>query len=111
MMIPLIDIRARIYDTAHDPLTHDVMTIEEDGGQFAVALKLPPTAKDQHTKCRDVVCRRQDRHPHFGEYRSQGYRSKRPQAQDPDFLVHVVKEPDSFFSRGEPSSCACGRRK
>jgi len=58
MMIALIDIRARIYDTAHDPLTHDVMTIEEDGGQFAVALKLPPTAKDQHTKCRDVVCRR-----------------------------------------------------
>ena len=47
---PLIDIRARIYDIGHDPTTRSLMTIEEAGERFAVALKPPRTAADWHAK-------------------------------------------------------------
>jgi 4-hydroxyphenylacetate 3-monooxygenase len=47
---PLIDIRARIYDIGHDPATRGLMTIEEAGERFAVALKPPRTAVDWHAK-------------------------------------------------------------
>jgi 4-hydroxyphenylacetate 3-monooxygenase len=46
---PLIDIRARIYDIGHDPATR-LLTIEEAGERFAVALKPPRTAVDWHSK-------------------------------------------------------------
>jgi 4-hydroxyphenylacetate 3-monooxygenase len=39
---PLIDIRARIYDIAHDPATRGLMTVEEAGERFAVALRVLP---------------------------------------------------------------------
>jgi 4-hydroxyphenylacetate 3-monooxygenase len=47
---PLIDIRARIYDIAHDPATRRLMTVEEAGERFAVALKPPRTAVDWRAK-------------------------------------------------------------
>ena len=40
---PVVDIRARIYDMAHEPATRDVMTYEEKGERFAIGLKLPCT--------------------------------------------------------------------
>jgi 4-hydroxyphenylacetate 3-monooxygenase len=39
---PLIDIGARIYDIAHDPATRGLMTVEEAGERFAVALRVLP---------------------------------------------------------------------
>ena len=39
---PLVDIRARIYDMAHDPATSDVMAYTDEGGeQNAIGLRLP----------------------------------------------------------------------
>jgi hypothetical protein len=49
---PLVDIRARIYDMAHDPATRDIMTVDEGGEKFAVALKPPRTQEDWHAKRR-----------------------------------------------------------
>src|ERR1044071_7713950 len=51
---PLVDIRARIYDMAHDPATREIMTVEEGGEKFAVALKPPRTQEDWHAKRRAV---------------------------------------------------------
>ena len=43
MFKPLVDVRARIYDMAHDPATREVMTTvdEETGERFAVGPQLP----------------------------------------------------------------------
>ena len=43
MFKPLVDVRARIYDMAHDPATREVMTTvdEEAGERFAVGPQLP----------------------------------------------------------------------
>jgi hypothetical protein len=41
MFKPIVDIRARIYDMAHDAQYRDVMTYEENGERFAIGLKLP----------------------------------------------------------------------
>ena len=48
MFKPLVDIRARIYDMAHDPATRDVMTTVDPatGERFAVGLQLPHTQED-----------------------------------------------------------------
>ena len=140
---PVVDIRARIYDMAHDPRTRDVMTYEENGERSPIGLKLPYTAKDWEDKRRAVdtvmwdlggiVTRVGDEtvgemwslwdgkdilneiDPRFAEniekhiHRAikldpfhvsantdpKGDRSKRPQEQDPDMLVHVVKETDA----------------
>lgn len=140
---PVVDIRARIYDMAHDPKTRDVMTYEEGGERSPIGLKLPYAAKDWEDKRRavdkvrweigGVVTRVGDEtvgemwslwdgkdilneiDPRFAEniekhiYRAikldpfhvsantdpKGDRSKRPQDQDPDMLVHVVKETDA----------------
>jgi 4-hydroxyphenylacetate 3-monooxygenase len=140
---PLVDIRARIYDMAHDPATREIMTVDEGGEKFAVALKPPRAQEDWHAKRRavdrvtrevgGVVTRVGDEtvgemwsladgkrvlneiDPRFSEnierhiaaaYAAdpfhvsantdpKGDRSKRPQDQDPDFLVHVVKETDA----------------
>src|SRR5215467_13461111 len=100
MMVPLIDIRARIYDMAHDPLTRDVMTMEDERGHLPWLSNRRQRRRTSMPSAADgVCCRRQDRPPIFGQYHSRGDRSKRPQEQDPDFLVRVVKETDSFFSR------------
>jgi 4-hydroxyphenylacetate 3-monooxygenase len=143
MLKPLVDVRARIFDMAHDKATRDVMTVEEDGERFSVALKPPKTQDDWHAKRRAVDCVIRDIggvvtrvgdetigemwslsdgkailneiDPRFSAnidahvkaaYHNdpfhvsantdpKGDRSKRPQEQDPDFLVHVVKETDA----------------
>ena len=143
MFKPIVDIRARIYDMAHDPATSDTMTYEEDGEKFAVGLKLPHTQEDWAAKRKavdtvmwdigGVVTRVGDEtigemwslwdgkdvmneiDPRFAENLERhilhavrndpfhvsantdpkGDRSKAPQDQDPDMLVHVVKETDA----------------
>lgn len=142
---PVVDIRARIYDMAHEPATRDVMSYAdpESGERFAIGSKLPLSKEDWHAKRRAVdavlddiggiVTRVGDEtvaemwslydgqevldeiDPSFSEhirahvYRAarldpfhvsantdpKGDRSKRPQEQDPDVLLHVVRETDS----------------
>jgi 4-hydroxyphenylacetate 3-monooxygenase len=141
---PLVDIRARIYDMAHDEATRDVMTYAgDDGERSAIGLKPPTSQDDWHTKraavdavmddVRGVVIRVGDEtvgemwslfdgqdvlnevDPRFSENirrhvekavhadpfhvsantDPKGDRSKRPQEQDPDMLLHVVRETDS----------------
>ncbi len=54
MFKPLVDIRARIYDMQHDPLTRDVMTHEEKGERFAIGTRLPFEKQDWDDKRRAV---------------------------------------------------------
>src|SRR5918993_3280647 len=145
MFKPLVDIRARIYDMAHDVMTRDIMTTmdPESGERFAVGLQLPRTQQDWQAKRRavdtvmddigGVVTRVGDEtvgemwslydgqdvlseiDPTFSENirhhvdaaakrdpfhvsantDPKGDRSLRPQEQDPDMLLHVVKETDA----------------
>jgi 4-hydroxyphenylacetate 3-monooxygenase len=145
MFRPLVDVRARIYDMAHDPATADVMTYHDAdiGETCAVGLKLPKTQQDWHLKraatdavmdeIAGVVTRVGDetvgemwslydgkdvlnevdprfaenieRHIkeviHFDPFHvsantdPKGDRSKAPQDQDPDFLLHLVRETDN----------------
>jgi 4-hydroxyphenylacetate 3-monooxygenase len=129
---PLVDVRVRIYDMAHDPDT-----------RHAIGLKLPETKDDWHAKRRavdavmddvgGVVIRVGDEtvgemwslydgrdvlnevDPQFSENIERhihrvlhadpfhvsantdpkGDRSKRPQEQDPDMLLHLVRETDN----------------
>jgi 4-hydroxyphenylacetate 3-monooxygenase len=140
MFSPLVDIRAHIYDMAHDAKHQDALSYEENGERFSVGLKLPYTAQDWHAKraatdrilndIRGIVTRVGDET--VGEMWSlydgqeilnevdarfarnigthidhvihtdpfhvsantdpKGDRSKRPQDQDPDMLLHVVRE-------------------
>ncbi len=140
---PVVDVRARIYDMAHEEATQDAMTYEADGERFAIGLKLPKNRRDWRAKraavdlaLRDiggVVTRVGDetigemwslwdgadilneiddrfgenieRHIHTAIREDcfhvsantdpKGDRSKRPQDQDPDMLVHVVGEDDN----------------
>ncbi|WP_323779260.1 4-hydroxyphenylacetate 3-hydroxylase family protein [Leisingera sp.] len=140
---PLIDIRARIYDMAHEGATRDIMSYEENGDRFSVGLKLPYTEDDWHAKRRatdavledvgGIVTRVGDEtagemwslydgqdilnevDPRFSDNicahihkviqndpfhvsantDPKGDRSKRPQDQDPDMLLRVVKETDA----------------
>src|SRR5579875_899952 len=144
MFRPAVDIRARIYDMAHETATRDVMTYAdpETGERNCVAHKLPVTGQDWWDKRRavdavldeagGVVTRVGDEtigemwslydgqdvlnevNPAFaGNIRRhvmqavradpfhvsantdpKGDRSKRPQEQDPDMLLHVVRETD-----------------
>jgi 4-hydroxyphenylacetate 3-monooxygenase len=144
MFKPLVDVRARIYDMAHDVATRDIMTtVDPDSGErFAVGLQLPRTREDWHAKRHavdavmddigGVVTRIGDEtvgemwslydgqdvlneiDPSFSQNirrhvdaaakldpfhvsantDPKGDRSKRPQDQDPDMLLHVVKETD-----------------
>ena len=141
---PLVDIRARIYDLAHDPATRDAMTYldPETGERCAIGPRLPRTAADWRAKRRavdtvlddigGVVTRVGDEtvgemwslydgqdmlneiDPRFSENirrhvaraatedpfhvsantDPKGDRSKRPQEQDPDMLLHVARETD-----------------
>ncbi|MBI1775058.1 MAG: 4-hydroxyphenylacetate 3-hydroxylase family protein [Proteobacteria bacterium] len=143
MFKPLVDIRARIYDMAHESRHQAAMTYEEAGERFAIGLKLPKSEADWHAKRRatdrvldeikGVVTRVGDEtvgemwslydgqdilnevDPRFSENirrhverairndpfhvsantDPKGDRSKRPQDQDPDMLLHVVKESDA----------------
>jgi 4-hydroxyphenylacetate 3-monooxygenase len=143
MFKPLVDVRARIYDMAHDPKTAEVMTYEEEGEKFAVGLKPPRSQQDWWEKRRatdavfedinGVVTRVGDEtvgemwslfdgqdvlnevDPQFSENirrhidkviqgdpfhvsantDPKGDRSKPPQEQDPDMLLHVIKETDA----------------
>ncbi len=142
---PIVDVRARIYDMAHEAAYRDIMSYEdsERGERNAVGVKLPREQQDWHDKrasvnavMRDiggVVTRVGDEtvgemwslwdgqdvlnevDPQFsqnierhvlkvlhedpfhvsGNTDPKGDRSKRPQDQDPDMLLHVVKETDA----------------
>ena len=145
MFKPVVDIRARIYDMAHEVAYRDLMTtIDPNSGErFAIGLQLPRTREDWQAKRRavetvmddigGVVTRVGDetvgemwslydgqdvlneidstfsenirRHVDAAAKRDpfhvsantdpKGDRSKRPQEQDPDMLLHVVKETDA----------------
>ena len=142
---PIVDVRARIYDMAHEEATRDIMSYIDDGTNEpnAIGLRLPKTQQDWHDKRRavdtvmneigGVVVRVGDEtvgemwslydgqdvlnevDPQFakniedhvlrvlhqdifhvsGNTDPKGDRSKRPQEQDPDMLLHVVKETDA----------------
>ncbi|MDH3688880.1 MAG: 4-hydroxyphenylacetate 3-hydroxylase family protein [Gammaproteobacteria bacterium] len=142
---PLVDVRARIYDMAHEEQYRDIMSYvdEESGERNAIALRLPFEQQDWHDKRRavdtvmddigGVVIRVGDEtvgemwslydgsdvlseiDPRFAENIEKhihvalkqdpfhvsantdpkGDRSKPPQEQDPDMLLHVVKETDA----------------
>lgn len=142
MIKPVVDIKARMYDMAHEPETADIMAYENDGEKYAIGLKLPYTQEDWWNKRRStdrlfeeingVVTRVGDEtvgemwslfdgqdvlnevDPQFSENIKRhitkvidgdpfhvsantdpkGDRSKAPQDQDPDMLLHVVKETD-----------------
>jgi 4-hydroxyphenylacetate 3-monooxygenase len=144
MFKPLVDVRARIYDMAHEDATRDVMSYvdPESGERNAVALKPPLTKEDWEAKRRAVNCVLDDVggvvirvgdetvgemwslldgrdvlnevDPQFSANIARaidesvaadpfhvsantdpkGDRSKRPQDQDPDMLLHVVRETD-----------------
>ena len=139
---PLVDVRARIYDMAHEAETQDVMSyVDPDSGErCAVAPKLPASKDDWWAKrravdtvldeIRGVVTRVGDEtvgemwalfdgqdvlaeiDPRFSEHIREhvrraalhdpfhvsantdpkGDRARRPQEQDPDVLLHVVRE-------------------
>lgn len=142
---PIVDIRARIYDLAHEEATQDVMSYvdDESGERCATGSKLPLTKADWHAKrlavdtvlddISGIVTRVGDEtvgemwslydgqsvlneiDPAFSEHirahvgfaaladpfhvsantDPKGDRAKRPQDQDPDVLLHVVRETDS----------------
>lgn len=142
---PIVDVRARIYDLAHEDATRDIMSYVEPGTneRNCIGYRLPRTQQDWHDKRRavetvlndigGVVIRVGDEtigemwslydgkdvlnevDPRFAEnierhiHRAlkndifhvsantdpKGDRSKRPQDQDPDMLLHLVKETDA----------------
>ena len=145
MFKPIVDVRARIYDLAHEDETQNVMTYADEttGELNATANRLPKTQQDWHDKraavdlvqreAAGVVTRVGDEtigemwslydgqdvlnevDPRFSENirrhiaksitadpfhvsantDPKGDRSKGPQDQDPDMLLHVVRETDN----------------
>ncbi|HUN42207.1 MAG TPA: 4-hydroxyphenylacetate 3-hydroxylase family protein [Acetobacteraceae bacterium] len=144
MFRPLVDVRARIYDMAHEAAHAPVMAYRaEDGDICSVGTKLPLTPDDWHAKraavdavldeIGGIVTRVGDEtvgemwslydgqdvlneidpqfsaniRRHVASVAQQdpfhvsantdpkGDRSKRPQDQDPDMLLHAVKETDA----------------
>jgi len=141
---PIVDVRARIYDMAHEDATRDLMAYRDEhtGELNNVGYKPPTSEQDWHDKRRavdaalrhvgGVVTRvgdetigevwslwdgkdvldeidpqfsRNVEHHVWHALRSdtfhvsantdpKGDRSKRPQEQDPDMLLHVVRETD-----------------
>lgn len=142
---PLVDVRARIYDMAHEDQYRSIMSyVDTDTGERnAIGLRLPLEQQDWHDKRRAVDCVMDDVggvvirvgdetigemwslydgsdvlseiDPRFAEHIERhiqvalredpfhvsantdpkGDRSKPPQEQDPDMLLHVVKETDA----------------
>jgi 4-hydroxyphenylacetate 3-monooxygenase len=144
MFRPLVDVRARIYDMAHEPAHAAAMTYNDaTGTPCSVGTKLPYAPEDWHAKrtavdavldeIGGIVTRVGDEtvgemwslfdgqdvlnevNPRFSanirrhvervvqedpfhvsaNTDPKGDRSKRPQDQDPDMLLHVVKEIDA----------------
>lgn len=145
MFKPAVDIRARIYDLAHERATQDAMSYVDaiTGERNAIGLKLPYTQEDWHGKRKAVdtvlddiggivtrvgdetigemwslydgkdvlhevdprFAANIDRHIHQALHEDpfhvsantdpKGDRSKPPQDQDPDMLLHVVRETDA----------------
>jgi len=144
MFKPLVDVRARIYDMAHEPAYAAAMTYRDESGTLcSIGTKLPYTPEDWHSRraavdtvldeIGGIVTRVGDEtvgemwslydgqdvlnevNPRFSENirrhvervvredpfhvsantDPKGDRSKRPQDQDPDMLLHVVKETDA----------------
>jgi len=143
MFKPLVDIRARIYDMAHEAAHAAAMTWTDAGDVCSIGTKLPLTQDDWHAKraavdrvldeIGGIVTRVGDEtvgemwslydgqdvlnevDPKFSENirrhvdrvvrqdpfhvsantDPKGDRSKRPQDQDPDMLLHVVRETDA----------------
>jgi 4-hydroxyphenylacetate 3-monooxygenase len=145
MFKPIVDIRARIYDMAHENATQGIMSYvdEKTCERNAIGLKLPYTQQDWHDKRlavdtvlddvggiatrvgdetigemwslydgKDVLnevdprfAENIERHIHRTLHEDpfhvsantdpKGDRSKPPQEQDPDMLLHVVKETDA----------------
>jgi 4-hydroxyphenylacetate 3-monooxygenase len=141
---PIVDVRARIYDMAHEPATQDVMSYvaPDTGERCPIGSKLPRAKADWIAKRRavdtvlddigGVVTRVGDEtvgemwslfdgqdvlaelDPRFSENirahveraalldpfhvsantDPKGDRARRPQEQDPDVLLHVVRETD-----------------
>ena len=142
---PIVDVRARIYDMAHEDRYRDIMTYTDadTGESNCIGYKLPHTQDDWHAKraavdavmddIGGVVIRMGDEtagemwslfdgrdvldevDPRFSanierhiqhvlhsdifhvsaNTDPKGDRSKRPQDQDPDMLLHMVKETDA----------------
>ncbi|MFE4666998.1 4-hydroxyphenylacetate 3-hydroxylase family protein [Streptomyces sp. NPDC056716] len=142
---PIVDVRARIYDLAHERASEDVMTYVDpaSGERNAIANRLPRTGQDWRDKraAVDLVHRaaggpvtrvgdetigemwslydgqdvlnevdprfsanirrhldravREDPFHVSANTDPKGDRSKAPQDQDPDMLLHVVRETDS----------------
>jgi 4-hydroxyphenylacetate 3-monooxygenase len=145
MLQPIVDLRARIYDLAHEPPTQNAMSYVDDstGERNAIGLKLPYTQQDWHDKRKAVdtvlddiggiatrvgdetigemwslydgqevlnevdprFAQNIERHIHkalredtfhvSANTDPKGDRSKPPQEQDPDMLLHVVRETDA----------------
>ncbi|MGH3360199.1 MAG: 4-hydroxyphenylacetate 3-hydroxylase N-terminal domain-containing protein, partial [Nocardioidaceae bacterium] len=159
MFKPIVDVRARIYDLAHEQDTADVMTYvdEATGEPCAIGSKPPTTKADWHAKRTSVetvlddvggvVTRVGDetvgemwslydgrdvlneidpqfaanitRHIHgvietdvfhvSANTDPKGDRSKAPQDQDPDMMVHVARETDAgIVIRGAKYETASG---
>jgi len=142
-VMPIVDIRARIYDMQHEPAHSPVLTYFADNDRHSVFNRLPMAQQDWHDKrnavdavlheIKGVVSRVGDEtvgemwslydgrdvlseiDPRFAANITRhidnviatdvfhvsantdpkGDRSKPPQEQDPDMMVHVVKETDS----------------
>lgn len=142
---PIVDVRARIYDLAHEDATREVMSYvePESNERNCMAYRLPHTQEDWHDKRRAVetvlkdiggvvirvgdetigemwslydgkdvlnevdprFARNIENHIHralqtdtfhvSANTDPKGDRSKRPQDQDPDMLLHLVKETDA----------------
>jgi 4-hydroxyphenylacetate 3-monooxygenase len=142
---PIVDVRARIYDLAHEPATADVMSyVDPDTGERCpIGSKLPLNKSDWHAKRAAVDCVLDDLDgivtrvgdetvgemwslydgqtildeidPSFSAHirhhvqhaaladpfhvsantDPKGDRSRRPQDQDPDVLLHVAGETDN----------------
>ncbi len=142
---PIVDVRARVYDMAHEDKFRDVMSYSPNGAneRYAIGLKLPKSQQDWHDKHAAVdtvmkeiggvvtrigdetagemwslydgqeVLREVD--PRFSDNIERhidlvlqgdpfhvsantdpkGDRSKHPSEQDPDMLLHAVKETDA----------------
>jgi 4-hydroxyphenylacetate 3-monooxygenase len=140
---PVVDLKARMYDMAHEPQSAEIMSFGEAGERYSTLLR-PSTEKSHwHEKwrtvdlylneIRGVLTRVGDEtvgemwslldgrevlneiDPRFGDNIDRhirrvlhqdlfhvsantdpkGDRSRRPQDQDPDMMVHVVKDTDA----------------
>ena len=62
---PVVDLKARMYDMAHEPASAEIMSYREDNERFSILLR-PPTEKGP--LAREVACSRRlseghSRHP------------------------------------------------